>query len=213
MKFIPIMLNVTGKKLLIIGGGKAAAQKLNNLSSKFDRIIVVADEFKEMIEGKNVETVRLHITEPSQLDKFIERNTIVVIASDEPELNEEIRDYCERKGVLFNSVDRRDSPFIFPAVLDSNGVIVSVSTEGKSPSLSRFLRKKISSVVNSYSCALPILEKVRNEIIATEHSTKAIYFQRLFEDDNFWKLVDKGQDDAAFTYALNVFKTLKLKSR
>ncbi|MEM0138154.1 MAG: bifunctional precorrin-2 dehydrogenase/sirohydrochlorin ferrochelatase [Thermoplasmatales archaeon] len=201
MKFVPIMLNTAGRKLLIIGGGKAAALKLKYLVSRFDKITVISDTFNDIAPTGNVEMIKLHIADTDILNEFVDSDTIVIIASDDDELNARIREYCEKKGILYNSVDRKDSPFIFPAVLYSNNVVVSVSTEGRSPSLSRFLKKKIAQTVEQYSSALPVVEKLRSDMRNMEHGKRAIYFENLFRHDNFWELVNKGDYDGALKLA------------
>jgi len=207
MVFIPIMLNVTGKKLLMIGGGKAAALKLKSLATKFDDVTVVSDRFDRSIEEFNVKKVTLHINSPNSLSKMIDRNTIVVIASDDEKVNDKIREYCAKEGVLYNSVDRIDSPFIFPAVLNAGGVTVSVSTEGRSPSLSRFLRDELAPLANRYSKALPILEELRNLIPRNCCGGQARYFQNLLHDPEFMKLVDEGDILGAREYAMGLLKS------
>ncbi|MEM0195029.1 MAG: bifunctional precorrin-2 dehydrogenase/sirohydrochlorin ferrochelatase [Thermoplasmatales archaeon] len=204
MKFVPIMLNTTYKRLLIIGGGKVAALKLKNLVSRFDKITIISDTFNDIKPADNVEIVKLHIGDTNVLNEFVDNNTIVVIASDDDELNARIREYCEKRGILYNSVDRKDSPFIFPAVLYSNNVVVCVSTEGRSPSLSRFLKEKISQTVEQYSRALPVLEKLRNDMCSVEHNKKAIYFENLFKHENFWELINKGDYDGALKFARDI---------
>ncbi|MGC8645140.1 MAG: precorrin-2 dehydrogenase/sirohydrochlorin ferrochelatase family protein [Thermoplasmata archaeon] len=209
MRFIPVMLNVTDKKLLIVGGGRAAALKLQSLASKFEEITVVSERFDPLFDGSDVKKVVRRIDSPQSVAELIDRETIVVIASDDLSLNEKLREYCKMKGVLFNSVDRIDSPFIFPAAFTSNGVTVSVSTEGRSPSLSRFLKRQLAQLAQRYSQALPTLERLREVTANEDHGERARFFDELLEDPEFWRLVEGGDEEGAWKYGLKLLSELK----
>jgi len=51
-------------------------------------------------------------------------------------------------GILANVVDSvRESSCIFPAVLEEKGVVVAVSSNGKSPALSKRVRDKLKGTI------------------------------------------------------------------
>ncbi len=203
------MLNVTGKKLTIIGGGTAAALKLRNLHSKFDKITVISEKFDPYIDGMDVEKIVLHLDTPSSVENFINRDTIVIIASDDARFNDEMRKYCDAKRVLFNSVDRVDSPFIFPAAFTTNGVTVAVSTEGRSPSFSKFIRKQLRQKAEECSVALPVIEEIRKSAKGIGQHASSELFGNLLDDEKFWQFVRTGKYQEAVDYGKNKVKKVK----
>ena len=203
------MLNATGKKLIIIGGGTAAAHKLKNLQSKFDKIMVISEKFDPYIDGAEVEKVVQHLDTPSSVEKFIDKDTIVIIATDDARFNDEMRKYCDDKRVLFNSVDRVDSPFIFPAVFTTNGVTVAVSTEGRSPSFSKFIREQLRQKAEECSIALPVIEEIRKSAKGIGQHTSSELFGNLLDDEKFWQLVKTGKYQEAVDYGKNKVKKVR----
>lgn len=76
---------------------------------------------------------------PSLKDYFL-----VVAATDDKELNEAIARKARRDGVLINRVDDfRDGDVIFPAVVEAKGKIISFTTLGKSPRLSKKFKEML----------------------------------------------------------------------
>ena len=126
MNFVPIMLSVSGKRVIVIGGGEAAYKKVRNLVPHCSDIVIISDAFDSRLSEFPVEKLRLHIDDVEQLDSFLIHENIVIIATDDPLLNGKIASVCKARDILFNRVDDDRSPFIFPASFEYKGVAVSV---------------------------------------------------------------------------------------
>ena len=203
MEFIPIMLNVSSRDLVVIGGGTAALKKIENMKPKFQKVTVISEEFDSEFESADIRKVKMRLTDPEQLSGFVNKDSIVVIATDDRNMNREIRDYCSRKGLLFNSVDEADSPFIFPATFSYGGVTLSVSTDGRSPSLARFIRDRLKEQTVRYSLCLPVIQRLRKDVNFGSSKEKARFFSLLLNDEIFWKLVSDRKDEKAYKYGMD----------
>lgn len=198
------MLNTSGRNVLIIGGGEIAARKAEKIMAQGASVRIISSEFSEATSGLDVAKLKISIRDPSEIKDHFACSAFTIIATDDSDLNERLEDYCINHGILYNRVDEKRSPVIFPAVFESNGVTVAVSTSGKSPSLSRFIRDMLYEDLEKYSIALPVAEKLRNEIRISDFHTKAAFFRALLENERFWQLLRAGNTEDAFEWGLKL---------
>lgn len=204
MNYIPVMLNVTGRDVVIFGGGRAAFKKAKNLAPHCVSITAVASRFSRDISELSLKRVKVKIAGISQVEDFLRSDAVVIIATDDTGLNDALERACRERGLLFNRVDRRDSPFIFPSSFDVNGVVVSVSTRGKSPSLSRFLGEVLRKDVESYALALPVLERLRGSVAIKGLDGRAKFFHSLLSEPKFWDLISEGRNEDAYRHGMRL---------
>ena len=68
---------------------------------------------------------------------------LIIAATDDVDTNQAISEAARARKLLCNVVDRPElSSFVVPAVARKGDLVVAISTEGKSPALSRKLRKR-----------------------------------------------------------------------
>lgn len=147
--YLPIFLDLKGRKVLVIGGGKIAAEKLRKVVLCCDNTVVITKEVKdEYIEelaksGK----IKLEIREFSESD--LEGVFIVISATDNSELNQRVYDLCSSRNIPVNSVDQKDKcSFIFSAEIRRGDLTIAVSTGGASPGLAARIRDKINCMIS-----------------------------------------------------------------
>lgn len=208
MNYIPIMLNVSDRKVVIIGGGNAAYKKVKNLLSHDRNITVIASHFDPKFSDIQVDMIRMQIEDPGQVDNFLEGGNIVIIATDDAGLNQSLEDVCKRRHLLYNRVDDARSPFIFPASFESNGVIISISTMGRAPSLTRYIRDKTEERIAELPLALPVVERLRADCGIPGLKEKAEYFRKLFENTQFWEYISKDMTEDAYILGINLSKNM-----
>lgn len=207
MDYVPIMLNVSDRNVVVIGGGEAAFKKVRNLSEHCSKITVIASELNDKFRSVKADQVEKKIERMDQVEQYLDSNSIVIIATDDPKLNSELEGLCKRKGLLFNRVDDNESPFIFPASFESNGAIISVSTSGKSPSFTRFLRDRLRENADQYTTALPVMEQIRVDAAAIRDLHKrAVFFSKLLDTPKFWELIRKDLKDDAYKFAIEFLR-------
>lgn len=203
MGHIPIMLNVPDKKVLIIGGGEVAARKAEKILERNVGIRMISSEFSSLVSSFDVEKIVMEIKAPSEIQEYAEDSAFVIIATDDIALNDKLEAFCIERNILYNRVDEQKSPLIFPATFESDGVVVSVSTSGKSPSLARYIRDMLHDDLKKYSVALPVAERLRKEIKMEDFHKKAQFFRTLFEDEEFWALLRSGDSHGAYEFGKN----------
>ncbi len=206
MDFVPVMLNVSDRKIIVIGGGEAAYKKVRNLAEHCSNITIIASEFQESFSDFNAEKVKMHITNVNQLESYLKGDVIVIIATDDQTLNTDLSVMCNKLGIMYNRIDDNTSPFIFPASFELDGIIVSVSTLGKSPSFARYLKERLKDNVRVYSGALPVLQRLRKETRIQDFHKRSKYFWDLLQNDDFWERINSGKFDDAFDLGLRLSK-------
>lgn len=158
MSYFPAFLKLDGKKVLIVGGGKIAYEKLKHLLDFTTNIHVVAshlcDDMTELLSDSKVAFEQREY-EKGDIAGF----DIAVIAVDDLSLQESI--YIESKShkCLCNAVDSVDyCDFIFPSYIKKDDLTIAVSTSGASPAFAKHLRaylqRLIPSDVGSFLCEM-----------------------------------------------------------
>ncbi|MDY0361531.1 MAG: bifunctional precorrin-2 dehydrogenase/sirohydrochlorin ferrochelatase [Desulforegulaceae bacterium] len=166
MEYYPIYLNLCRKKILVVGGGSVALRKTKRLLDAKAFVKVVAPLFHE-----GFETIRSNENLVLNLKTFEEKDALdvflVFAATDDRELNFIISEFCETRGILCNIVDNPEkSGFIVPSCIKRGDLMLAVSTGGKSPALSRKLRKDLEKEFgDEYEIFLYFLGEIRNAIL------------------------------------------------
>jgi siroheme synthase-like protein len=112
MAYLPISINVTGKKILIIGGGRIAHHKIGFLEQFADNISVVAIDVIDEIKHKNVTYIEKPYEKSDLKDAFM-----IYACTNLKELNKQVKADAEELGKLCNVVDNPPlCDFVSPAI-------------------------------------------------------------------------------------------------
>lgn len=143
MSYLPCGINLSGKTILLIGGGEIASEKMEKLIQFSPmKVNVITREISKGLQNL------LRVNDILFLKEFEEADLndvdIVIVAIDDKVRQREIYDICRNKKILCNCVDLLDCcDFIFNAFVKKDDVIISISTNGKVPGLSAVLKKHI----------------------------------------------------------------------
>ena len=147
---IPLYHDFTGETVLVFGGGPVGARKARRFAREAE-VVVVSPEFPAEAYG-DAERVRAAPTAEA-VPAWFERAApaLAVAATDDADLNRAIESTARNRGALVNRADRsggRDAgSVVVPATVRDGGVAVAVSTGGRSPALSKELRRRIESQI------------------------------------------------------------------
>ncbi|MFR3569589.1 MAG: bifunctional precorrin-2 dehydrogenase/sirohydrochlorin ferrochelatase [Paraclostridium sordellii] len=160
----PIMIDLMGKEITIIGGGKIAYRKVNNFLKFGYEVTVVSREFIE--DFNNIEN-KIKIIKDEYSEKYIKDSFIVVAATNNKKVNESIGMFCRSNNKLVNVIDdQKLSNFIVPSCVKRGDLVISISTGGKSPSLASKIRKDLEiQYDDSYEEYLILLGELRVQIL------------------------------------------------
>jgi siroheme synthase-like protein len=145
----PLFLDVRGKTALVVGGGKVALRRVKTLLLFSCRIVVIA-------EKPGVELCALAAARPEAIRLLRRRwakgdceGVLVTAATDERDVNRQIGEECERKGIPVSVADRKEeSSFFFPAIIGKDNIIIGVSSDGAEPRNTQAAADKIRALFN-----------------------------------------------------------------
>ena len=169
--YYPINLKIDDMKIVIIGGGKVAYRKCMNFLAFNKKVKVISQDFiEEFEEIKN----KIEMIKDSYDEKYIKDDFVVVAATNNKEVNHKIGIYCRQYNKLVNVVDDGElSNFTVPSFVKRGDLLLSVSTGGKSPSLSSKIRKDLEEVYDeSYEEYVKLLGQARQIIIKNTSDIK-----------------------------------------
>ncbi|TCT14249.1 precorrin-2 dehydrogenase/sirohydrochlorin ferrochelatase [Natranaerovirga pectinivora] len=163
--YFPIMLNIKDKNVLIIGAGNVAFHKAKKLLACECHLKVVSYFFtKEFLKLENIEFIKDHYNKG-----YLQNNYMVIAATDNKDLNNEIYRDALELGILCSVVSGGASDFILPASFNRGDLSISVSTNGKSPSLSKRIVRDLKCVYDeSYEEKVDLLGQIREEMLLSE---------------------------------------------
>jgi uroporphyrin-III C-methyltransferase/precorrin-2 dehydrogenase/sirohydrochlorin ferrochelatase len=147
VNYFPVFFDLTGQRVLIVGGGEVALRKITLLERTGALITVVAPAIApELMALAATGKLKLAIREfePADLDGA----RLVIVATSRRAVNRWIAKLSETRNIPVNVVDDRDaSRFIVPAIIDRDPVLVAISTGGTSPVLARRLRERLEALI------------------------------------------------------------------
>ncbi|HEV2286647.1 MAG TPA: siroheme synthase CysG [Steroidobacteraceae bacterium] len=166
MDYLPVFLRIADAPVLVVGGGRVAARKIEWLLKARARVTVVAPELLPEL------TERVRRGELSCLPRPFEpaqlaRVRLVVAASDDPQANAAVSCAARERQIPVNVVDSAElSTFIFPAIIDRSPLVVAVSSAGAAPVLARRVREHIEALLPARLGALARFLGARRAAVA-----------------------------------------------
>lgn len=126
-KLMPIAVDISHQKILIVGGGEDAFKKLRALQQYNAEVEVLSIKVCENIKQSNV-----RFYEKAYHRKYLSRYFMLYSCTNNPELNERIVKDCKEEGVLVNiHDDPKLCQFVSPAILRHRNISVAVSSNGE----------------------------------------------------------------------------------
>jgi precorrin-2 dehydrogenase/sirohydrochlorin ferrochelatase len=179
----PIVLDLAGRRAVVVGGGRVALRKARALAEAGARVTAVAPEFlPEFAAAAGVECV-----EAPYAAEHLTEAVLAVAATDDPAVNRRVAEDARAAGVLVNVVDvPEECDFIVPAQVRRGDLLVAITTGGAAPSLSRRLRERLEAEFGpEWAEYLEQLRAVRERVLSEGHppEVRRRLFERLTEPD------------------------------
>ena len=165
MSGVPILVEATALRVLVVGGGVVAARKARTFAEAGAVILVVALEVGREMRALSEEfDVSLH--ERRYGAKDIENVSLVIAATDDPDVNDTVARDARRGKRLVNVADAPEvGDFASMAVHRSGALTVGVNSGGV-PAASTCVRDAIADRFDGrYADALAVLGALRRALI------------------------------------------------
>lgn len=148
MDIFPISLKLQQQPCLIVGGGHIAYRKALLLAKAGAKIDVLAPEIDDNLLQLVQQSQGQYVQDFFSSSTALRHYRLVIAATDNNLVNQQVFAACEAENVLVNSVD--DPPhcrFMVPAIIDRSPLVISVASNGTSPVLSRQIRTQLESSI------------------------------------------------------------------
>lgn len=178
----PVNLCLTGRSVLVVGGGRIALRKVEGLQLAEARVHVVAPDVEPAIQALgDAVSWEQRPYRRGEAGQY----RLVVTATGDPSVDQQVHDDAEAAGVWVNSADDPERcSFTLPAVIRRGPLVVAVSTGGHSPALAAWLRARLESELGpEYEVLLQLLADARATVQAEGRSTERLAWQRALDSD------------------------------
>lgn len=158
MAYFPLFMDITGRKAVVVGGGKVARRKVSTLLRYGADVHVYSKEISKDVEML-LDEQHLHYRqyqgdasgEGAVGSEILDDATIVIAATGSREVNHQVAKYCNQHRIPVNVIDApQECSFIFPAVVKKGDISIGINTAAKSPAVASQIRKDIEQMIPDY---------------------------------------------------------------
>lgn len=198
-----IDIGLRGKTVVIFGGGTVGERKAAKFLAAGANVAVASKDFTERLrrldlDGK-LQLIPIYLDrgqEKEQIGNLASKADFVVAATNQPELNRRIADEAKKRRIHVNVVDNPQlGDFTMPDTSKIGEFRIAISTGGKSPAMSSFLRRRIEGLIRDED-----IQMVRLQFYARKFAKARIPNQQsrkralgcIMEDKRIRRLLRKG---------------------
>jgi len=171
--YFPLFINIKKFKVLVVGGGEIAFDKVQKLLDFSNEVTILSKEYslkiQNIIKKHNLKTLQKEY-QLGDIDNF----DIVIVAVDDINIQKNIYLESRKKRILCNCVDVIEyCDFIFGSYIKQDDLVISISTSGSSPAVAKHLKRFLqNSLPNSLNQFLTYMKSLRLNIPKSKERMK-----------------------------------------
>lgn len=203
MAYYPIVLDLTGRSCLVVGGGSVAERKIAGLLAAEAIVTVISPALTSRLqEWATIGQIR-HI-ERVYRPGDLAGAQLVFAASDDRAVNAAVYSEGQERGIWVNAADDPTyCDFMLPAILRRGELIVAVATGGASPALAGVVRDELEALLSAdYATLAQVAAKVRQELRTRDLFPTGEHWRKALGEDKLRRLVREGHWQEAKAYLL-----------
>ncbi|GAA5818998.1 MAG: bifunctional precorrin-2 dehydrogenase/sirohydrochlorin ferrochelatase [Methanobrevibacter sp. CfCl-M3] len=209
MKWTSLFLKMENKKVFVLGSGEVGFRRAERFLDSKSEVIIAGNRSSKKLKQKGAILKQLNLENNDsylldELKKLVDWADLVVVASENQELNEQVSLMAADK--LLNRADfPQKGNIIVPTKFNIDDIEISIYTGGKSPLIAKELRKRISkSITITDILQIELQDYLRNTLKKkdlNQKKRKEILYE-FFNDDNLKKLIQEENLEEAKKYIL-----------
>ena len=186
MSYLPLFIETTGKKCLIVGGGKVASRKLIPILKAKMKVTLISPKVIEEIELNFHKNKNLKIIKRKFKPEDIEDQFLIIAATNEKTTNQKIAKLSKDNNILVNMAeDSLSGNTLIPSVVDRDPIKIAVSSGAASPILTRLVKTRLETVIPySFSKLADIMMEYRDVVKKN--------FLKISDRRKFWEVFLDG---------------------
>lgn len=198
--YYPVVLDLRGRRCVVVGGGVEAEQKVGGLVACGAEVVVIAPEVTERLRAW-AEEGRIRWEARAYRRGDLVGAWLVISAPGDRGVNREVWEEAQALGVWMNAVDDLGHcSFLAPAVYRQGELVVAVSTSGRAPALAVRVRDEIAKRLGpEYAAFLELAGEIRGELArrVPEFGRRRAVWYRVV-DSEIWELLREGKREQAW---------------
>ena len=191
----PVLLNLKGRSVVIIGGGTVALRKAQSLLTTGAQLVVVSEHIEDRLAAL-CQNEDAKLISSVYCKDYLSGAVLAIAATNDHELNKQIYKDCQELGLLCNVVDVPElCDFFVPAVVKRDELQIAISTDGGCPAYAGHLRKKLEQIfTDKHGQFLAELKVIRKNLIKNllNPADRKVLLNQLVDDKSFEYFIKNG---------------------
>jgi len=140
----PALLDLRGARVLLLGAGRVALQKLKGLPPGLERALVVAPEISPALRRWAVSRPWVALAERTLRTTDLKGCRLLFCCADDAAANAQAAAWARRAGAwVCQAAEPSQGDLQVPAQFTAGGLTLTLSTGGASPALAKALRRRL----------------------------------------------------------------------
>lgn len=194
---IPLLVDLSGKTVLIFGGGDVGARKAAFFSGEA-AVRVYSRSFSPLFSGIAAECVTMDLSGMTEdkISGLVKGSSLVVAATPDSGLNDRIGAVCRGMRVLFNNAEGVQGDVFIPSVVRGRNYLLAISTLGAGPAVSRYVREFLESSLPGLDGMIGLQSRLRAHLKRHEpdQEKRRDTLWKVLHDREAWSLLENGED-------------------
>ena len=197
MGYYPVLLDLAGRRCVMVGGGIIAGRRVDGLLTAGASVTVISPRLTRTLAALAAEG-RIDHEAREYRDGDLDGADLAFVATDAGEVNAAVAREARARGVWINAADDpARCTFILPALVRRGDLTVAVATGGSSPALARAIREELETyLTDDYATLAVIAAEARREVRAAGRPVTADAWRRALGPEVRRLIVERGRDDA-----------------
>lgn len=207
----PINLDVEGKICVVVGGGRVAHRKVLGLIEAKAKVVLIApvlcDELRALVEPQKIIWL-----EQNYEYGCLPRGVLMIAATNRPSVNRLAAREAIEKKMLVNVVDGSSTHgvnFENPATIRRGKFLLTISTGGASPALSKFMRIGLERIFDEdFGRRLEVIESLRSTVkeIIKDPEVRIEFWRQVMNEKIFSPMGNSEELEANIRDALDSYR-------
>jgi siroheme synthase-like protein len=195
MGYYPVLLDLEGRRCVMVGGGIIAGRRVDGLLTAGARVTVISPRLTRTLAARAAEG-RIDHEAREYRDGDLDGADLAFVATDAGEVNAAVAREARARGVWINAADDpARCTFILPALVRRGDLTVAIATGGSSPALARAIREELETYLTDDYATLAAIA-ARREVRALGRPVAADAWRRALGPEVRRLIVERGRDDA-----------------
>ncbi len=169
--YFPVNLYLKNKLCVVIGGGKVAERKVENLLKVQAEIKIISPDLSPRLK-KLAQEGKIYWERRTYQKGDLDSAWLVIAATDNPEVQKQVYEEAEKRHIFCNIVDVPElCSFIVPSVIRRGALTIAISTSGASPAVAKRIREILENLIGEeYEFYLELMKNLRDQILMSKLS-------------------------------------------